>query len=114
MHYLPFVIVTVPGAIDNSPAAQADLSSSTLAGLAGLPIKGRAPRTRYTGSEFGDPRSDDVQAPADTMVAIRAEGCTYVSPIVEVNAAPRPWGTRWCFGAGEHDAMARALSTDCG
>jgi len=50
----------VPGLSSQAAEAGSDSVSAALQTLAGLPIKGRAPKTGYTRDQFGQPWSDDV------------------------------------------------------
>ena len=58
-----FAAVVLVGTIGQPPIARADPAADIQAKLDALPIKGRAPKTGYSRSQFGDAWSDDVSVP---------------------------------------------------
>ena len=56
-------VVVLAGAVGHAPPAAAEPAGDTQAKLDDLPIKGRAPKTGYSRSQFGDAWTDDVSVP---------------------------------------------------
>lgn len=61
--HLLIALWMVVGSVCNSSPARADPAGDTLAKLDSLTIKGRAPKTGYSRSQFGDAWTDDVWVP---------------------------------------------------
>ncbi|MCB0923777.1 MAG: HNH endonuclease [Mycobacterium sp.] len=93
------VIVAATSAVGAPPPAVADPVDATQATLDSLPIKGRAPKTGYSRSQFGDSWSDDVwvaggrngcdtrndvlrEQLSDVVIKAGSDGCVVVSGIL--------------------------------
>ena len=82
----------VPGLSSQAAEAGSDSVSAALQTLAGLPIKGRAPKTGYTRDQFGQPWSDDVDVEGGH------NGCDTRNDILrrDITAAQIKPGTQGC------------------
>ena len=58
--WLAALLIALGGALPTAPAAQADPTAETLATLDTLEVKGRAPKTGYERTLFGEAWTDDV------------------------------------------------------
>jgi hypothetical protein len=82
----------VPGLSSQAAEAGSDSVSAALQTLAGLPIKGRAPKTGYTRDQFGQAWSDDVDVEGGH------NGCDTRNDILrrDITAAQIKPGTQGC------------------
>ncbi len=92
MHRVWLAVLLLAAGLGNPAPASADPVTDTLAALDGLAVKGRAPKTGYSRSQFGDAWSDDA------WVANGHNGCDTRNDMLReqlTDVAIKP-GTRGC------------------